>query len=226
MIGTRSFGSDPAPRVGRHVAAWVGGLQAGGRRRLRQALPRPRRHRAGQPPHPAGARRAGGRSCGPATCRRSQAAVDAGVAAVMTSHISVPALDPDLPATLSAADPGGAARGAGLRRRDRQRRPRHGRCVRRTGDPRAPLSLLWAPAPTCCASGPTRTSRWCARSSGRSSTRCGPDGWRRSGLTEAVQRVDGVRGLSRLGDRRRGLAPQPPDGDHGGRGPRRTRRRG
>ena len=30
------------------------------------------------------------------------AAVDAGVAAVMTSHISVPALDPDLPATLSA----------------------------------------------------------------------------------------------------------------------------
>ena len=29
-------------------------------------------------------------------------AVDAGVAAVMTSHISVPPLDPDLPATLSA----------------------------------------------------------------------------------------------------------------------------
>ncbi len=49
VVGTRSFGSDPA-LVARHVAAAVAGLQSAGRGRLRQALPRARQHRGRQPP--------------------------------------------------------------------------------------------------------------------------------------------------------------------------------
>ena len=100
VIGTRSFGSDPE-LVGRHVAAWVGGLQAGGVAACVKHFPG---HGAtAQDSHltlPV--------LDAPADVVRSRdlppfaAAVDAGVAAVMTSHISVPALDPDLPATLSA----------------------------------------------------------------------------------------------------------------------------
>ena len=82
------------------------------------------------------------------------AAVDAGVAAVMTSHIVVPALDPDLPATLSppvlvaaarassastasivsdALDMAGASGGRGI--------------------PRGRGASRWSPVPTCSASG-------------------------------------------------------------------------
>ncbi len=43
VIGVRSFGADPA-LVARHVAAFVEGLQALRGRRVREALPRPRRH--------------------------------------------------------------------------------------------------------------------------------------------------------------------------------------
>ena len=54
------------------------------------------------------------------------AAVAAGTAAVMTSHIVVPALDPEHPATLSAPVLRPAARRARLRRGHRERRPGHG----------------------------------------------------------------------------------------------------
>jgi beta-N-acetylhexosaminidase len=100
VIGTRSFGSDPA-LVGRHVAAWIGGLQAGGVAACVKHFPG---HGAtAQDSHltlpvldvPEDVVRA--RELPPFA-----AAVDAGVAAVMTSHISVPAIDPDLPATFSA----------------------------------------------------------------------------------------------------------------------------
>ena len=56
-----------------------------------------------------------------------RAAVEAGVATVMTSHIVVEALDPERPATFSPAVLGRPARRARLHRRHRQRRPRHGR---------------------------------------------------------------------------------------------------
>ncbi len=100
VIGTRSFGTEPA-LVARHVAAWVDGLQAGGVAACVKHFPG---HGAtAQDSHltlpvldvPADVLRS--RDLPPFA-----AAVDAGVAAVMTSHISVPALDPDLPATLSA----------------------------------------------------------------------------------------------------------------------------
>ncbi|KAA1425997.1 glycoside hydrolase family 3 N-terminal domain-containing protein [Nocardioides antri] len=99
VIGTRSFGSDPG-LVGRHVSAWVGGLQDGGVAACVKHFPG--HGGTGQDSHltvpvleaPA------------ATIRERDlppfaAAVEAGVTAVMTSHIAVPALDPDLPATFS-----------------------------------------------------------------------------------------------------------------------------
>ena len=100
VIGTRSFGSDPA-LVGRHVAAWVEGLQTGGVAACVKHFPG---HGAtAQDSHltlpllEVTAEVLRSRDLPPFA-----AAVGAGAAAVMTSHISVPALDPDLPATLSA----------------------------------------------------------------------------------------------------------------------------
>ncbi|WP_433132017.1 glycoside hydrolase family 3 protein [Micromonospora sp. CA-240977] len=99
VIGVRSFGADPA-LVARHTAAWVSGLQAGGVAACAKHFPGhgdtrvdshhdlPRitadRHRLD-------------------TCELVpfRAAVAAGVQAVMTGHLLVPALDPQLPATLS-----------------------------------------------------------------------------------------------------------------------------
>ena len=135
VIGTRSFGADPdhvaqpRRRLGRAACRRPG---VGG---LRQALPRPRRDR-GQTatsscptldvdgdvlarPRPAAVRGRGRRRRG----------------AVMTSHILVPRARPG-----PARDPERgrcwpAAARAGLRRRHRHRRPRHGRRQRRTRHP-------------------------------------------------------------------------------------------
>ena len=52
VIGVRSFGSDPE-LVARHVRAFVAGLQRCRGRRLREALPRTRRNRAGLAPRAA-----------------------------------------------------------------------------------------------------------------------------------------------------------------------------
>ncbi|PWN02261.1 glycoside hydrolase [Nocardioides silvaticus] len=101
VIGTRSFGSDPG-LVARHVVAWVSGLQAGG---VAACV----KHYPGHGATAQDSHLTLPLLDDPVDVLRSRdlppfaAAVDAGVAAVMTSHISVPALDPDLPATLSAA---------------------------------------------------------------------------------------------------------------------------
>ncbi|MEI5674429.1 MULTISPECIES: glycoside hydrolase family 3 N-terminal domain-containing protein [unclassified Nocardioides] len=99
VIGTRSFGPRPQP-VAAHVVAWTTGLQEAGvaacvkhfpghgdtAQDSHVALPVLDRDRA----------QLAARELVPFA-----AAVDAGVAAIMTSHILVPAIDPYLPATLS-----------------------------------------------------------------------------------------------------------------------------
>ena len=71
IIGTRSFGADPAV-VSVHTAAAVRGLQESGSRRLRQALPGPRRHERRLAPGIADRRRDRWTCCASATCRRSR----------------------------------------------------------------------------------------------------------------------------------------------------------
>ena len=99
VIGTRSFGADPE-LVARHVAAWVSGLQAAGVAACVKHFPG--HGDTGQDSHltlpvlGADASLVRGRELVPFA-----AAVRAGAASVMTSHILVPAVDPDLPATLS-----------------------------------------------------------------------------------------------------------------------------
>jgi beta-N-acetylhexosaminidase len=108
IVGDRAFGADPV-LVGRHVAAFVRGLQATGVAATLKhfpghgdvavdshlALPRldadqGRLETLEWPPFVAG--------------------IDAGAAAAMSGHLLVPALDPELPATLSRAILGGALR--------------------------------------------------------------------------------------------------------------------
>ncbi|MFY1671829.1 glycoside hydrolase family 3 protein [Plantactinospora sp. WMMB334] len=99
VIGVRSFGSDPG-LVARHTAAWVRGLQSAGVAACAKHFPghgdtsvdshldvprievsRARLNACELPPF--------------------RAAIDAGVQAVMTGHLLVPAIDPEWPATLS-----------------------------------------------------------------------------------------------------------------------------
>ncbi|WP_405434158.1 glycoside hydrolase family 3 protein [Micromonospora sp. NBC_00617] len=108
VIGVRSFGADPA-LVARHTAAWIRGLQRGGvaacakhfpghgdtRVDSHHDLPRITADRARLD------------ACELAPFR---AAVAAGVQAVMTGHLLVPALDERLPATLSQRILGGLLR--------------------------------------------------------------------------------------------------------------------
>ncbi len=99
VIGTRSFGTDPH-RVAAHVAAWTRGLQSAGVAACAKHFPghgdtATDSHLA-LPRVDVDADTLAGRELVP-----FDAAVEAGTAAVMTSHIVVPALDPDRPATLS-----------------------------------------------------------------------------------------------------------------------------
>ncbi|WP_422739490.1 glycoside hydrolase family 3 protein [Micromonospora sp. WMMD729] len=108
VIGVRSFGADPA-LVARHTAAWIRGLQRGGvaacakhfpghgdtRVDSHHDLPRITADRARLD------------ACELAPFR---AAVAAGAQAVMTGHLLVPALDAELPATLSQRILGGLLR--------------------------------------------------------------------------------------------------------------------
>ena len=98
----QSFGADPA-RVAAHAAAAVTGPAGGRRRRLRQALPRARRHRRRLAPAncPPWTRRWS--CCASATCRRSRRRSPPASKAMMTAHIRVPALTGDGPATFSRA---------------------------------------------------------------------------------------------------------------------------
>lgn len=101
VIGTRSFGAAP-DLVARHVAAWVTGLQQAGVAACVKHFPG--HGDTAQDSHltlPV-------LDADLATLRERElvpfaAAVEAGAAAVMTSHLMVPALDTERPATLSAA---------------------------------------------------------------------------------------------------------------------------
>ncbi|MGN6087881.1 MAG: glycoside hydrolase family 3 protein [Actinomycetales bacterium] len=99
VIGVRSFGADP-DLVARHGVAWVRGLQTTGVAATVKHFPG--HGDTGQDSHVAlpvidvSLELLHQRELAP-----FRAAVDAGVKAVMTSHIVVTALDPDRPATLS-----------------------------------------------------------------------------------------------------------------------------
>ena len=100
VIGTRSFGATPEGAA-RHTAAWVRGLQAGGA----VACPKhfPGHGDTTQDSHLA----LPTVNVDLATLRARElppfrAAIEAGARAIMTSHILLPQIDPDAPATLSA----------------------------------------------------------------------------------------------------------------------------
>jgi beta-N-acetylhexosaminidase len=100
VIGTRSFGASPS-LVAAHVAAWVTGLQA-------QGVAACVKHFPGHGDTAQDSHLTLPYVDAPLSTLRARelvpfaAAVAAGAASVMTSHLVVPALDPDLPATLSA----------------------------------------------------------------------------------------------------------------------------
>ena len=108
VIGTRSFGTDPR-RAAEHVAAWVTGLQESGVAGCAKHFPghgdTSQDSHLALPTVDAGLDVLRDRELVPFT-----AAVGAGVAAVMTSHLVVPALDPGVPATLSTPILGGLLR--------------------------------------------------------------------------------------------------------------------
>lgn len=108
VIGVRSFGADPE-LVARHTAAWVRGLQAGGVAACAKHFPgHGDTHVDSHHDLPRiGADRARLDAIELAPFR---AAVAAGAQAMMTGHLLVPALDPELPATLSARILGGLLR--------------------------------------------------------------------------------------------------------------------
>ena len=101
VIGTRSFGSMPGP-VAAHVAAWVTGLQSAGVGGCAKHFPghgdTAEDSHLSLPVLDVASDVLEARELVPFA-----AAVEAGVAAVMTSHVVVPAIDPDAPATLSPA---------------------------------------------------------------------------------------------------------------------------
>ena len=100
VIGTRSFGTEPAPAAA-HVAAWVTGLQDAGVAACAKHFPghgdTAQDSHLELPTVEADLETLFGRELVPFA-----AAVEVGIASVMTSHIVVPALDPELPGTLSA----------------------------------------------------------------------------------------------------------------------------
>ncbi|SIQ99380.1 glycoside hydrolase family 3 protein [Micromonospora avicenniae] len=108
VIGVRSFGADPE-LVARHTAAWIRGLQAGGVAACAKHFPG---HGDTQvDSHHDLPLISGGRAQLEAVeLAPFRAAVAAGVQAVMTGHLLVPALDPQLPATLSSRILGGLLR--------------------------------------------------------------------------------------------------------------------
>jgi beta-N-acetylhexosaminidase len=99
VIGVRSFGSDPA-LVSRHTAAWVLGLQAAGVAGCAKHFP------GHGDTHADSHHELPTTRCTEAQWRRDHlppfvAAITAGVRAIMTAHVVLPALDPDGPSTVS-----------------------------------------------------------------------------------------------------------------------------
>jgi beta-N-acetylhexosaminidase len=107
-VGDRSFGTDPA-LVARLVAAFARGAAAAGMRTCAKHFPG--HGSTGKDSHVAAPvvtrDRAGLDACDLIPFR---AAVQAGIPAVMTTHITFPALDPDAPASLSPRVIGGLLR--------------------------------------------------------------------------------------------------------------------
>ncbi|MBM9508639.1 glycoside hydrolase family 3 protein [Actinacidiphila acididurans] len=99
IIGVRSFGVDPA-LVSRHAAAWIQGLQSAGVAACAKHFPGhgdvavDSHH--GLPTYDADLDAIAAQALPP-----FRAALEAGVRAVMSAHLLVPAYDADLPATLS-----------------------------------------------------------------------------------------------------------------------------
>ncbi|WP_320068017.1 glycoside hydrolase family 3 protein [Micromonospora sp. RTGN7] len=108
VIGVRAFGADPA-LVARHTVAWVRGLQSGGVAACAKHFPG---HGDTKVDSHHDLPRIGGtrQQLDAAELVPFRAAVAAGVRAVMTGHLLVPALDPELPATLSPRILGGLLR--------------------------------------------------------------------------------------------------------------------
>ncbi|MEV5018755.1 glycoside hydrolase family 3 protein [Streptomyces sp. NPDC053780] len=99
IIGVRSFGSDPDV-VSRHTAAWVQGLQSSGVAACAKHFPG-HGDVAVDSHHALPAYGAGRDEIAAQALPPFRAALAAGVRAVMSGHLLVPAYDPDLPATLS-----------------------------------------------------------------------------------------------------------------------------
>ncbi|MFJ3198024.1 glycoside hydrolase family 3 protein [Streptomyces griseoviridis] len=99
VIGVRSFGADPA-LVARHTAAYVTGLQAAGVAACTKHFPG-HGDTATDSHHALPRIDVGPRELAERELEPFRAAIAAGTRAVMSAHILVPALDPDLPATLS-----------------------------------------------------------------------------------------------------------------------------
>ncbi|WP_433532483.1 glycoside hydrolase family 3 protein [Micromonospora sp. CA-263727] len=108
VIGVRSFGAEPS-LVARHTTAWVRGLQSAGVGACAKHFPGHGDTRVDShhdlPRITADRARLHAVELAP-----FRAAVAAGVQAVMTGHLLVPALDPELPATLSGRILGGLLR--------------------------------------------------------------------------------------------------------------------
>lgn len=101
VIGVRSFGDDPVA-VARHTAAWVDGIQGVGVAACAKHFPghgdTSTDSHWSEPVVAADASVLATRELVP-----FESALDAGVKAIMTSHIRVPALEPDTVATFSAS---------------------------------------------------------------------------------------------------------------------------
>ena len=157
VIGVRSFGADPQ-LVGRHGAAFVRGLQAAGVAACAKHFPGHGDTAATRTwTSPSCASRS--RSSGTRELAPFRAVIAAGVDAVMTSHVVLPALD-DRPATTSRRVLVELLRRrAGLHRRHRHRRPGHEGRERHTVHRRGRRGRPWPPAPTCSASAPAGRGR-------------------------------------------------------------------
>ncbi|MEV6926775.1 glycoside hydrolase family 3 N-terminal domain-containing protein [Dactylosporangium sp. NPDC051485] len=99
VIGSRAFGAEPE-RVARHAAAWIAGLQGAGVAACAKHFPG--HGNTSVDSHlDVPLIKAGRADLDAVELVPFRAAIAAGVQAVMSAHMRVPALDPDFPATLS-----------------------------------------------------------------------------------------------------------------------------
>ncbi|WP_432980806.1 glycoside hydrolase family 3 protein [Dactylosporangium sp. CA-233914] len=99
VIGSRAFGAEPE-RVARHTAAWIAGLQEAGVAACAKHFPG--HGNTSVDSHlDVPVIKAGRAELDAVELLPFRAAIAAGVQAVMSAHLRVPALDPEMPATLS-----------------------------------------------------------------------------------------------------------------------------